>query len=54
MVNELADAVHLSPSTCIRRVHALEDAGIIRGYVALFVPTKVGKGFTGPSGFRVR
>ena len=34
------------PSTCIRRVHALEDAGIIRGYVALLDPTKVGKGFT--------
>lgn len=44
--NELADAVHLSPSTCLRRVRALEDAGIIKGYVALLDPSKIGKGFT--------
>jgi DNA-binding Lrp family transcriptional regulator len=44
--NELADAVHLSPSSCLRRVRALEDAGIIKGYVTLLDPAKIGKGFT--------
>ncbi|WP_296701104.1 Lrp/AsnC family transcriptional regulator [Thiocapsa sp. UBA6158] len=32
---ELADRIGLSPSPCLRRVRALEDAGIIRGYAAL-------------------
>lgn len=44
--NELADAVHLSPSSCLRRVRVLEDVGIIKGYVALLDPKKIGKGFT--------
>ncbi len=32
---ELADRIGLSPSPCLRRVRALEDAGIIGGYCAL-------------------
>ncbi|MFW2334514.1 Lrp/AsnC family transcriptional regulator, partial [Ilumatobacter sp.] len=32
--NELADRVGLSPSPCLRRVRALEAAGVIRGYAA--------------------
>jgi len=32
---ELADRIGLSPSPCLRRVRALEDAGVIRGYRAL-------------------
>ena len=32
---DLAEAVGLSPSPCLRRVQALEDAGVIKGYVAL-------------------
>jgi Lrp/AsnC family leucine-responsive transcriptional regulator len=32
---DLADAIGLSPSPCLRRVRALEDAGIIIGYRAL-------------------
>lgn len=32
---ELADRVGLSPSPCLRRVRALEEAGIIAGYRAL-------------------
>ena len=32
---ELADRISLSPSPCLRRVRALEDAGIITGYRAL-------------------
>lgn len=32
---ELADAVHLSPSQCSRRRAALEEAGIIRSYHAM-------------------
>jgi DNA-binding Lrp family transcriptional regulator len=32
---ELAQQVHLSPSACLRRVKALEEAGVIARYVAL-------------------
>lgn len=32
---ELADRIGLSPSPCLRRVRALEESGIIRGYTAL-------------------
>lgn len=32
---ELADAIGLSPSPCLRRVKQLEDSGIIEGYTAL-------------------
>ncbi len=32
---ELADRIDLSPSPCLRRVRALEEAGIISGYRAL-------------------
>jgi Lrp/AsnC family leucine-responsive transcriptional regulator len=32
---ELADRIGLSPSPCLRRVRALEEAGIIEGYRAL-------------------
>jgi DNA-binding Lrp family transcriptional regulator len=38
---ELADQVGLSPAPCLRRVRALEDAGIIRRYVALVDPAAV-------------
>jgi Lrp/AsnC family transcriptional regulator, leucine-responsive regulatory protein len=39
---ELADRVGLSPSPCLRRVRALEEAGIIRGRVALLDPRRLG------------
>lgn len=39
----LAARVHLSPSACLRRVKALEDAGVIAGYVALLNPKAVGR-----------
>ncbi len=39
----LAQRVHLSPSACLRRVKALEDAGVIAGYVALLNPRAVGQ-----------
>ena len=39
---ELAEAVGLSPSGCHRRVALLEEAGIIREYVALLDPRKLG------------
>ncbi len=35
---ELAERVGLSPAPCLRRVRALEEAGIIRKYVALLDP----------------
>lgn len=31
----LAEAVGLSPSACLRRLHALEERGVIRGYTAI-------------------
>ena len=39
---ELADAINLSPSPCLRRVRQLEDEGMIRGYVALLDARKLG------------
>lgn len=39
---ELAERVSLSPSACLRRVRALEEAGVIRRYVAIVDPRKVG------------
>jgi Lrp/AsnC family leucine-responsive transcriptional regulator len=39
---ELAERVALSPSPCLRRVRALEEAGVVRQYVALVDPAKVG------------
>ncbi|HMN83999.1 MAG TPA: Lrp/AsnC family transcriptional regulator, partial [Burkholderiaceae bacterium] len=39
---ELARRVHLSPSPCLSRVKALEDAGVIRRYVALVDPPALG------------
>ena len=44
---ELASRVHLSPSACLRRVRALEKAGVIRRYVALLDARKVGLGLMG-------
>lgn len=40
----LAEKVGLSPSPCWRRVRELEEAGLIRGYVALVDRHKVGLG----------
>ena len=39
---ELSDAVHLSAPQCLRRVRALEERGVIRGYAAVVEPAKVG------------
>jgi Lrp/AsnC family leucine-responsive transcriptional regulator len=44
---ELAARVSLSPSACLRRVRALEKTGVIRRYVALLDPRKVGLGLMG-------
>ncbi len=43
---DLADRIALSPSACLRRVQALEAAGVITGYRAVLNPTKLGVGFT--------
>lgn len=32
---KLAEAVGLSPSACLRRIHLMEKSGVIRGYTAL-------------------
>jgi Lrp/AsnC family transcriptional regulator, leucine-responsive regulatory protein len=40
----LANQVHLSPAPCLRRVAALEQAGIIERYVALLNARKLGLG----------
>ena len=39
---DLARAVGLSPSPCLARVRALEEAGYIRRYVSLLDPRRVG------------
>jgi Lrp/AsnC family leucine-responsive transcriptional regulator len=41
---ELAERVALSPAPCLRRVRALEKAGVIRQYAARLDPRKVGLG----------
>jgi len=43
---ELAARVALSPSACLRRVQALEAAGVITGYRAVLNPVQMGVGFT--------
>lgn len=42
----LAEAAHLSPATCLRRVKRLEQAGVIERRVALLAPEKLGHGLT--------
>jgi len=41
--SDLAEKVHLSASACHRRVQRLESEGIIRDYVALLDPRKMGR-----------
>lgn len=43
---ELADRIGLSPSPCLRRVRALEEAGIITGYRALLDAKPLGLSLT--------
>lgn len=43
---ELAAKVGLSPSPCLRRVKLLEEAGIIKHYVAILDAVKLDMGFT--------
>jgi len=50
---DLADAVSLSPSACLRRVKALEASGIIEGYRAEVSRAKAGLGLTAFIGLRV-
>ena len=38
---ELADAVALSPSPCLRRLKHLEESGIVQRYVALLDPARI-------------
>ena len=41
---QIAEAVSLSASPCLRRIKRLEAAGIIKSYVALLDPQKLGLG----------
>jgi Lrp/AsnC family leucine-responsive transcriptional regulator len=43
---DLAESVRLSPSACLRRTKALEQAGVISGYRAELDRTRVGLGLT--------
>lgn len=43
---DLAERVGLSPSPCLRRVRALEEAGLIRRYAALLDPARLGLSLT--------
>ena len=42
----LSERVGLSPSATLRRVQAMENAGLIRGYRAIVDPERAGIGFT--------
>jgi Lrp/AsnC family leucine-responsive transcriptional regulator len=50
---DLADAVSLSPSACLRRVKALESSGIIAGYRAEVSRLQAGLGLTVFIGLKV-
>src|SRR5262249_48116635 len=50
---DLADAIALSPSACLRRVKALEASGIIDGYRAEVSRSRAGLGLTVFIGLRV-
>lgn len=41
---EIAERVSLSPSPCLRRIRRLEEMGVIRQYVALVDPQRIGLG----------
>ena len=43
---ELAELVHASPPTCMRRVRRLSESGIIQKQVAIVDPAKVGSTLT--------
>ncbi|HNU11291.1 MAG TPA: Lrp/AsnC family transcriptional regulator [Rubrivivax sp.] len=43
-VQELSDAVGLSPSPCWKRIKAMEERGVIQGYTARVDPERVGLG----------
>ena len=40
--NELAKAIGLSPSSCLRRVKLLEEAGVIQSYTTVVDPQRIG------------
>lgn len=44
--SEIAEAVGLSQTPCLRRIKNLENTGVIRGYVALLAPDALGFGMT--------
>lgn len=44
--SELAQAVHISPPTCLRRVKQLRESGVIQRQVAIVAPEKVGAQLT--------
>ena len=50
---DLADAIALSPSACLRRVKALEASGIIAGYHAEVSRARAGLGLTVFLGLKV-
>ena len=42
----LAEQVHVSPATCLRRVKRLVESGLVERRVALLAPHKIGAGLT--------
>ena len=43
---DLAEAIHLSPTPCWRRIRELERSGVIRGYRAELDPSRIGLNLT--------
>ena len=46
--NALAERVGIAPSTCLGRVRALRESGVIRGFHADVDPTLTGRPFAAP------
>jgi len=42
----LAERVHISPPTCLRRVKRLQEAGFIERQIAILAPQRLGSGLT--------
>ncbi|MBG6135183.1 Lrp/AsnC family transcriptional regulator [Longispora fulva] len=51
--SDLARAVGLSPTPCLRRVRRMEAEGLIRGYTAIIDPQLVGRAFVALVGVRL-
>jgi DNA-binding Lrp family transcriptional regulator len=52
--NAVAEAVGIAPSTCLGRIRALRDKGVIRGFHADIDPAAIGRGLQAMIAVRLR